>query len=443
MNTSIRRLKSASGLHGVQPYLLLLCAAHLVVSCLSLIYATDTFPGVVAFDRQHLFAAILGVTAFAPVAVLFAASHFSFGYFVGFYFYTMILGYLWYVNFSLLSYNHQLAVVSIFLSALAFLAPALSITSPIEQLFKLSIRRFEMLLSFILILSAAVVAAGAVYNFTPASFSEMYKFRAQLEFPAALRYAIGITSSAFLPFAFAGFVARKCFWRAGICLLLLLLFYPITLTKLTLFAPAWLLFLLLLSTLAETRTAVILSLFLPISVGVAVFVLAKADAFPSGLGMLYFWTVNSRMVAMPSIALDVYNNFFASHPVTYFCQINLLKPFLACPYDQQLSVMMSKAYELGFFNASLFATEGIASVGPTLAPFSAFVCGLVIALGNRLSSGLPPRFILLSAGILPQVFLNVPLSTNLLTNGAALLFLLWYLTPRALFEENSAPKDTE
>jgi hypothetical protein len=81
----------------------------------------------------------------------------------------------------------------------------------------------------------------------------------------------------------------------------------------------------------------------------------------------------------------------------------------------------------------LFATEGIASVGPMLAPFSALLCGLAIAIGNRLSAGLPPGFVLISAAIVPHALLDVPLSTVFVTHGVALLFLLWYLTPRALF----------
>jgi hypothetical protein len=99
-----------------------------------------------------------------------------------------------------------------------------------------------------------------------------------------------------------------------------------------------------------------------------------------------------------------------------------------------LSIVMERTYQLGNFNASLFATEGIASVGLILAPFSGLACGLVIALGNRLSAGLPSTFILLSGGILPQVFVNVPLTTTLLTNGA---FVLWYVTPREIFEPDS------
>jgi hypothetical protein len=147
----------------------------------------------------------------------------------------------------------------------------------------------------------------------------------------------------------------------------------------------------------------------------------------------YVGTVNSRMIAMPSLALEVYANFFSTHDLTHFCQINVLKPFVRCPYSEQLSIVMDKAYMYGAFNASLFATEGIASVGLRLAPLSALVCGLVIAVSNRLASGLPQRFVLLSGGVLPQIFLNVPFSTTLLSHGALVLFLLWYITPRTFF----------
>ncbi len=426
----------------LRPGFILLLCAHVVASCVSLSYAMDSFPGVVTFNKSHLFLASLSASSFAWLLVLFAASEFSFGYFIGFYFYTMILGYLWSVNFSLLSYNHALAIVSIFLSALAFLVPSLYVTSPVRRRFELSLRSLDLVSSFILLLTAGIIAVGALYNFKPVSFSEMYKFREQIEFPALLRYAIGITSSALTPFAFAWFVVRKNYWRAGAALLLLTLLYPVTLTKLALFAPLWLLFLTVLSRYVAAKTAVVLSLFLPMLAGLAVLQLTKAGLFPLGPGMIYFGTVNSRMIAMPSIALEVYNNFFAGHDLTHFCQINLLKLVLACPYDEQLSVVMSKAYQMGAFNASLFATEGIASVGLMFAPLSAFVCGAVIAFGNRLSSGLPPKFVLLSGGILPQIFLNVPLSTSLLTHGAVILFLLWYITPPALFEVNNYGRDS-
>jgi hypothetical protein len=416
--------------------LILLLGLHIVTCCVSLIYVADYYAGyhVIMFDKARLSAPVLSIAFFAIVAPVFAFGRFSFGYFLGFYFYTMILGYLWLVEFSKFHYDHTLASISAFASAVAFLVPALFITSPIRQRLILSARAFDHLLSCILIFAAAVVAAGAFHNFRLVGLDDMYSLRGELEFPGWLRYAMGATANALLPFAFACFVARKHRWRAAIALLLLLLLYPITLTKLTLFAPVWLLFLALLSRFFEARFSVVLSLFLPLLGGVVLAFLLKAGAFPLAPFLTYFGAVNFRMVAFPSLAIDIYNDFFSTHDHTYFCQIYLLKPLVNCPYSEPLSIVMAKAYQLGNLNASLFATEGIASVGLIFAPLAVLACGLVISLGNRLSSGLPSKFILLSGGILTQNFLNVPLTTNLLTGGAAIVFLLWYVTPRAMFE---------
>jgi hypothetical protein len=413
---------------------------HIVTCCLSLIYVAEFYERLqmVRFDETRIYAAALNIALFALTSILFTFSRFSFGYVLGFYFYTMILGYLWLVEFSKLHYDHALAAVSIFASALAFLVPALFITFPIKQWFILSTRALDNLLSLILVLAASIIAFGAFYNFRLVRLDDIYDFRNELEFPIWLRYAMGVTTNALLPFAFACFVARGNRWRAAAVLVLLLLFYPITLTKLTLFAPFWLLFLWLLSTFFEARTTVVLSLFLPISAGVILASLFKSDVLSYEQIRHYFGAINFRMIAVPSSALDFYNDFFSTHNLTYFCQISFLKPFADCPYSDPLSIVMEKAYQLGNFNASLFATEGIASVGLTLAPIAVLACGLVISFGNRLSSGLPPRFILLSGGILPQTFLNVPITTMLLTNGAALLFLLWYVTPRPMFEQNES-----
>lgn len=434
MDNSTSPQKSLSARWQFQPLLIVLLLAHIVATCISLSYVTAEFPGIFVFDTSGIAGAIFDVSCFALIGAVFTVARFSFGYVAGFYFYTMILGYLWLVRFSVLSYNHPLAIASIFLSALAFLAPALFTAFPIRPRIELSPRRFDLLLSLILVLAAAIVAIGALYNFKFVGISEMYKFREEIDMPTPLRYAIGVTSNALLPFAFAGFVACKQPLRAGIALLLIGLLYPVTLTKLTLFAPFWLLFLAVLGRFLEARTAVVLSMFLPLSAGIAALALQKAGLMSYGLEHTYFGVVNSRMLGMPSIALEVYNNFFASHDLTHFCQINVLKPFMSCPYQEPLAILMLKAYDLGAFNASLFATEGIASVGLLWAPVSAFVCGLMIALANYASGGISPKFILLSGGVLLQVLLNVPLSITLVTYGAAVLFVLWYLTPRTLFE---------
>ena len=411
---------------------------YVVLCCVSLAYVSQyQYMFHIYFDPARLHVAVVVVAAFALVSCLFAFADFSFGYFLGFYLYTMVLGYLWLNCFSDLDYDHRLAGLSAAASAIAFLVPALFISSPIRQRFTISIKAFERLLTLSLALAAVTVVVGATYNFRLVSLGRIYEFRGDLELPALLNYLIGITSGALLPFAFACLVMRRNYRSAGFALVLLLLFYPITLSKLAFFTPAWLLAMAMLSKIFEAKVTVVLSLLLPMLLGVLLIGLFGKPLFP------YFDLVNFRMIAVPSNAMDLYSEFFSNHDLTRFCQIRILKLVIDCPYQDQLSVVMAKTYELGNFNASLFSTEGIASVGLLFAPVSVGVCGLVIGLANRLSAGLPPRFILISSAILPQILLNVPLTTTLLSHGAAFLFLLWYITPRSMFQQPSTQAPLE
>ena len=423
--------------------LLALVYLHVAACCVSLFYVTFHYSGyqILKYDAAQLLPALLTVAPLAASAFVFAWAPFSFGYLLGFGFYTMILGYLWLSRSSTLDYDHTLGNISAVVSLVAFLAPALFMTAPIEHPLRLSKVGLERLLLLVLAVSLLVIIVGAFFNFRLVGMADIYAFRGQLEFPAFLRYAMGNWVNALLPFAFACYLVLGKPLRAFATLVLLCLFYPITLTKLTLFAPFWLAFLWLLGRFFEARVAVVLSLLLPLLIGDGLLPLLASGVISHDHFIGYFGTINFRMMAVPSIALDLYNDFFSRHELTHFCQIQILKQFVACPYNEYLSVIMSRVYNLGAVNASLFATEGIASVGPKLAPLSALACGMVIGLANRLSAGLPPRFILLSGGLLLQILLNVPLTTSLLSNGAAVLFLLWSIMPREIFEQGQTSVD--
>jgi hypothetical protein len=303
----------------------------------------------------------------------------------------------------------------------------------------LSPASLNRVLILILLLGFATIIVGAYYNFRLVGIADIYTYRKDMSLPTALNYVIGITSNTLLPFAFACFVCSKRIWHAALVLVLLLMFYPITLSKLALFAPFWLLAIMFLSKIFEFKFVVIFSIFIPLLAGLFLFGLYAEGILSDKYTIAYFGLVNFRMIAIPSLAMDYYNHFFFSHPVTYFCQIRFLKPLVPCPYQEQLGDVIYNEFGIGGqFNASLFATEGIASVGVFFAPFTALLAGLVIGFANRLSAGLPPRFILLSSAILPQTFLNVPLTTTLLTYGAGILFLMWYITPHNFFELDGA-----
>ncbi len=97
--------------------LAILICAHIAVCCVSLVYVAGfnyagTFDPAkfhVFYDPGRSYEAIAVTLAFALVSLFFIFARFSFGYFVGFYFYTMILGYLWLNSFSDMNYDHQRA----------------------------------------------------------------------------------------------------------------------------------------------------------------------------------------------------------------------------------------------------------------------------------------------------------------------------------------------
>ena len=273
-----------------------LICSHIALSCVSLVYVAEIRTGFhILYDPSRLYGAIAAVIAFAAVAWLFTFADFSFGYFVGFYLYTIVLGYLWLNCFSDFDYDHRLFGLSAAVSAIAFLLPALLITAPIPQIYTMSATTFDGFLTFILLLAIPTIVVGAAYNFRLVSVDQIYDFRDKMASPTILNYLTVMNYSTLLPFAFAGFVARKAYWRSGAVLVLLLFFYPITLTKLALFTPVWLVVMLLLSRLVEARTAVVLSLLVPVLAGVLFVILSGAHETP------YFSTVNFRMIAVPSV----------------------------------------------------------------------------------------------------------------------------------------------
>jgi len=367
--------------------------------------------------------ALTGLISFA-----FVFARFSFGYFAGFYMFAMIAGYFWINAFSLFGYDRFTALISAITSLVTFLIPALFARAPAKPFFVLSSKTFDLIPISILVFSAFILIVCYLSGSRFVGLSEMYRYRNDLVHSRIVEYAIGNINGALIPFAFACFVTRRRWILLALLIAISLMYYPVTLTKVTLFLSVFLIFVAIMATfIKEAKVVVILSLLIPLTIGLI------ARAFSSDFSNTVFGTLNFRMLAIPSISLEHYYEFFSDHPLTYYCQISWIKGFMDCPYTDQLGTVMANWFGLGNMNASLFDTEGVASVGPIFAPLATLVCGLVIAVGNKASSGLPKEFVLVSGAIIPHILLNVPLSTTLLSNGLGLLMLLWYLTPRDYF----------
>jgi hypothetical protein len=395
-------------------------AAWAIVSDMAVSFHVSLFYG-----RGDAVAPIFLLTLLISIAFLFVK--FSFGYFVGFYLFVMMSGYFWVNRFGTLGYDRAAGLVSAAASIILFLAPVLLLTIPAKRTFSLSHRALDAIPVCVLGLSALVLVAGAFDGFRFVSLADMYRHREEISHSRAVNYAIGILDGALLPFAFACALSRKRWLVLALLCGAALLLYATAFTKLSLLVPFYLIFIAALTRFFEARSVVIISLLIPVTVGLI------ARAFNSEITNAVFGFLLLRLVAIPSISLEHYYVFFADHPFTHFCQITLVRRFVDCPY-QELGVALSNWFGLGNQNASLFATEGVASVGPTLAPLVAFFCGAVIAVGNTVSAGLPKQFILVSACMMPQILRDVPLSITFLSHGMGLLFALWYLTPRDYFD---------
>jgi hypothetical protein len=162
--------------------LMLLICLHIIVCCVSLVYVSPLQPTFhIIYDPMRLYGAVVVVIAFAVVGYFFILAEFSFGYFVGFFLYTMVVGYLWLNYFSDLDYDHRLLGLSAAASAIAFLLPALFIASPIRQIYAMTAAAFDRLLAVILLLAVTTIAVGAAYNFRLVSLEHIYDFRDKLE----------------------------------------------------------------------------------------------------------------------------------------------------------------------------------------------------------------------------------------------------------------------
>ncbi|WP_156179915.1 hypothetical protein [Bradyrhizobium sp. LTSPM299] len=382
----------------------------------------------VGFSDRWLALSAVPVCLTIAIGAAFVFARFSFGYLVGFYLFVMMAGYFWLNAFSLLSYDHHQALVASAISIVLFLLPALMVRGDIIRP-QLSAAVLNRAPEIILAISTFVLIWCALDNFHIVGFDEMEKYRAAIARPRLAEYAIGNINGALIPFALACAFMRDRKWMVAALCVVSLAYYPITFTKTAILIAPFVVFVAAMSVRFEARIVVILSLMIPLLIGlVAIAGSEKQDM--NVFRQIVFGILDFRLLAVPAISLEHYFAFFQHHPHTYFCQVSFLRPLMSCPYSDQLGVLMANEYHIGSMNASLFATEGVASVGALWMPLAALVCGLIIGVGNKVASGLPARFVLISGAIVPHTLLNVPLSTTFLSNGLALLMLLWWITPR-------------
>jgi hypothetical protein len=404
----------------------LLILSFILLLCISLAsVAQDAWGPIfhIGFAPGNMVFAGLSVAAFSCCAFLFASARFSIGFVASFYLLAVATGYLWLSYFTPLDYNHAVVRVSVVASFLAFAFPALFITRPLPRRELLTHQQMELLLYCLMFSSALTAAYGSLFGFHWVGIAKAEAIRGTLSYPTWMNYAIPISTTTALPFAYAWFVTQKRYAIAAIALTILFLFYPITLNKTVLLTPFWLIALTMLLRFVPAKPAAVLSLLAPMLLGLII------HTFELDLSRKIYGVINLRMLAIPASGIDHYAHFFSTHPVTNFCQIQIIGKIFQCTLSDRLAVLMANGYAIGNYNASLLATEGIASVGPYLAPIPVLLCGMVFAVGNMASARLDQAFIFLSGSVLAQAVMNIPLSTLMLTHGGVVMLVLWFIAP--------------
>lgn len=151
------------------------------------------------------------------------------------------------------------------------------------------------------------------------------------------------------------------------------------------------------------------------------------------LGTAMTFVVLYRATAVPALATAQYAGFFADHPHTYGSHITGLSSLMTYPYPRSLDYLIGQHFydrtELGL-NASTWASDGIAGFGTGGILLASAICALVFWILDSASEGLDIKFTVVALGYGVVNFSNVPLFTNLVTGGVALLITLLYLWPR-------------
>ena len=206
---------------------------------------------------------------------------------------------------------------------MAFLVPATMITEATIRRRMLTQRQMDILAKVLLGVVVAVVVCSAVFGFKFA-WPTNGEARSAISHPMWLNYPISICAATVVPFIFAWFYQNSAWALMAASVAAGMALYPVSLNKTTFLAPYWPLALAGLIKFARARVAVLLTLLIPMLIGIVAFGLESPDKKP------IFGLINFRMLAIPGSGLDHYYHYFSTHPLTHFCQVSIVGRLFNC-----------------------------------------------------------------------------------------------------------------
>ena len=256
-----------------------------------------------------------------------------------------------------------------------------------------------------------------------------------------LLYALGWLSTAFNPYFITyGMIDKTKRWMLWLGIAGQILIYMGFASKgfiLILFIYFWFyLAVLKAGRLMPERISYVYLVFAIVSVISAYFAGAENVSTSTEYG---FWptiasVIYMRALGLPAALTGVYAEYFATNPLTYFSQMNVVNWFVQYPYTEVLGMVIGRFLAGGSTgmnaNASMWATDGLASIGPIGIVFIGTVVGIALIFANRIVT--PDKLVF--ASILSTTFvMNLGDSgffTNMITGGGFLmLFAVAFASP--------------
>ncbi len=242
-------------------------------------------------------------------------------------------------------------------------------------------------------------------------------------------------------FAFGGFffALALMFDRpilATVAILSYIICYGLIIYKAAALAPLWIMYIFLFFKYVNRDSAIrfYLALMAPFYAGFMVYIFS-ADTANIGDNPIQFvillFTV-FRQYGVTAHAPALYQEFFRTHPHTYWSHISGIDYFVHYPYaDDTIAIQLEKTYALGNYNSGFLASDAIEAYGYQALPVVGLVVGLFFAVLNTAARGFGPRFLVLLM-VMPALYFDErPLATSLLTGGIGFLILYLAWMPRS------------
>lgn len=207
----------------------------------------------------------------------------------------------------------------------------------------------------------------------------------------------------------------------------LLVIYMITAAKITIFiyATIFALYVLIRWGALQKPSMLMLIGIAPLTIASLIFLLMGSQL--EGTLMIGVSAIIMRGIAVQGMLTNLYAEFFASNPYTYYSHLNIISKIIEYPYSGPLGT------ELSFYltghghagaNASFWATDGIAAGGSIGVVFIGLVVGFIFVAMNAFTRRADTAFVALVMTPFVMALANVSIFTALLSGGGIFVFLL-------------------